>query len=270
MKKLILPISLIVLVGFTALVSAILTKNNFQQVNFNDNFGGVSGDHVTIHLKQGWNLLPLAFIADAGGRYWGNYKEGSTCSQDVFQNVWFYSPEFGDYYHIPVDKGEQLANIDDWRYPKTRGNDFLLNEFKNKYYHIYAGSAWVYSEKGCTLEGDEGIKLTSSQVGDEEQERSYKYDELVLRKGWNFIPVDMLMVASEASFSQIFEGCNVIKYNAWNNEKQDWVVLKEDMQSLDRFNSETPDKENIFSTLVIKTDSDCNLAKNIYGLLGAN
>ncbi len=262
-----LTIILVILVVFTTFTSAILTEDDFQQVVFNDNLGTVNGDHVTVNLKQGWNLLPLAFIADAGARYWGNYKEGSTCSQDVFQNVWFYSPEFRDYYHIPVDKGEQLSNIDDWVYPKTRGNNFLLNEFKNKYYHIYAGSAWIYSEGNCILEGDNGITLIYDQFNNDEQETSYKHDELVLRKGWNFIPVDMLMVASEVPFSQIFEGCNVIKYNVWDNEKQDWTVLEEDMQNLDGFNNETPDKENIFSTFVIKTDSDCNLAKNIYTLL---
>lgn len=70
---------------------------------------------------------------ESSGVYWSNFKEGQTCEQDIFQNVWCYSPVIGNYYHIPL--------IDDWGAPKTRNNDVLLNEFKAKYYHVYAGSA---------------------------------------------------------------------------------------------------------------------------------
>jgi hypothetical protein len=270
-KKIIMPIALILLVGLSFSVSAVLTKQDFQQITLNDNFGSVDGDDVTLNLKQGWNLLPLKFIAESGGRYWDNYENGkTTCEQEIFQNVWYYSPEFGDYYHVPVDKGEQLANIDDWRYPKTRGNDFLLGEFQNKFYHVYAGSAWIHSEKACSLSADSGVGLLSKEQVSEEQGKSYKFDELTLRSGWNFIPVDMLMSATEKPFGEIFAGCDILKYNVWDNQNQDWIIAKENMQDLEQFNNEVLNRENVFDTMVIKVGSDCKLGENIYNLLGAN
>lgn len=267
-KKIITPITLILLIGLPFSVSAVLTKQDFQQITLNDNFGSVNGDQVNLNLKQGWNLLPLKFIAEAGGRYWSNYENGATtCEQEIFQNVWYYSPEFGDYYHVPVDKDEQLANIDDWRSPKTRGNDFLLGEFQNKFYNVYAGSAWIYSEKPCSLRGDDGIGLLSKEQVSEEQGKSYKYDELTLKAGWNFIPVDMLMSATEVSFGEIFARCNIIKYNVWDNANQDWIIPKENMQDLNQFNNEIPNKKNVFDTMVLKIGSDCKLGENIYNLL---
>ena len=252
------------------LIATLVSANglqDFTNIVFNNNLGTVEANHVTVNLKEGWNLLPLKFVAEAAGRYWANYEEGVTCNQEVFQHVWFYSPLTKNYYHFPTDEDDPLETIDDWRYPKTRGNDFLLNEFQNKYYHIYAGSAWIYSENNCILEGDDGVGLVALHSSNETQDISYDYEDLVLKKGWNLIPIDFLMVSTGKSFGDIFEPCDVIKFNIWDNMNQEWQISKEEeTEMLPAFKNESPTIGDIFKTLAIKTNSDCRIGENILSL----
>ena len=238
-------------------VSATLTRDDFIRITFDNNLGSVTNNmHVTINVQKGWNVLPLGFIADAKSRYWGNYKEGQTCDMAVFDNVWMYSPVAKNYYHIPV--------MDDWVYPKSRENNFLLNEFRNKYYHVYSGGAWLYSSENCILEGDNGIELTTGGLYDNSMEdKRYKYDELVLKAGWNFVPIQMAMVAYEKPLKDIFEGCGVERYNIWDNRDQKWLLNSQEMGQLLGFDQKV-EPAVIFKTLVVKTSRDCYLGTNMF------
>lgn len=256
MKK-ILSVLLIIILGLSSGVFAIINENDFNKIILTDNLGNVTNSNdIKINLVEGWNLLPLEFIANANGEYHGNYKKGKTCNQDVFQNIWMYSPVSKDYYHIPV--------FDDWQYPKTRNNNFLLNEFKSNYFHIFAGSGWVYSNKKCILETSyHGVKLLRSNYNDEAQGKMSSYKKLILKTGWNLVPIDRLMVISETSLDKIFDGCGVQKYNLWDNKNQKWILSTEEMNKLIGFN-EKININDIFKTVLIKTSSDCYLGDNIF------
>ncbi len=247
MKKLVFFVLILISVGI--LVSAI-SQSDFLNVIFSENRGSVddaSRGHVTYDIGKGWNLVPLKFIMESAGRYWSNFKEGRTCEQDIFQNVWYYSPVRGSYYHIPA--------IDDWGAPKTRNNDVLLNEFKAKYYHIYAGSAWIYSPKNCILEGDDGTQLISGSYGNAEQEKVYQYKELILKAGWNFVPVDMKMVAYEKSLKDLFNSCSAQKFYKYDRSGNKWVEITAEVMSGNKLQI-----NQIFETILVKTTQDCNFA----------
>lgn len=274
-KKLILPISLIILIGLVGVVVALIDTEYQQQVNLNDQFGTIKYNEVvtrgisevSLNLKQGWNLLPLEFIGDAAGRYWAFNREGkTTCNQDIFYNVWYYSPELNDYYHVPIaNDSEGQINIRDWQSPKSRGNTFLTNEFQKKYYHIFYGSAWIYSEEDCALTTSMDVDFFTISGGKDGID--FTYDELTLKKGWNLIPVGGMMSVVGLSFAEIFRGCDVQKVNAWDNEHQKWLASEKEMTDfLSNFNKEVPNLERIFSTIAIKTGTDCKPMKNIYSI----
>jgi len=254
-KKLMLLLLSFVLLG--GLVSAALTREDFTNLQLSNNLGTVDDfkGHITINVQKGWNILPLKFIAEASGRYWGNFKEGQTCEQDIFQNVWYYSPVSGGYYHLP--------NIDDWRFPVSRNNNVLLTEFQNKYYHIYAGSGWIYSSKACILEGDEGVGLISMNYGGETGV-GYNYNELNMKAGWNFIPVDYLWSGQEMSLREVFSDCGMEKLNIWDSQNQKWTYDSAQMNNISYFAlDEKIAPSMVFKTLLVKTGKDCYLAKNV-------
>lgn len=229
-----------------------ISQSDFQNIVFSENRGNTDdesppGGHVTYNIGKGWNLVPLKFLAEASGRFWGNFKEGKTCEQNIFQNVWYYSPIRGGYYHIPV--------MDDWIAPKTRNNEVLLKEFKAKYYHIYSGSAWVYSSENCILEGDDGTSLVSGNYGDAEQEKGYRHTELVLKAGWNFVPVDIRMVAYEKSLKDLFDSCSPQKFYKYDKAKNKWMDIT---SQINLGNKLVPG--NIFETYLVKITNDCNFA----------
>ena len=241
-------IAIIFLILGLGTATATLSRTDFENVVFSDNRGSTneaSHGHVIYNINKGWNIVPLKFMMEASGRYNANEKEGQTCNRDIFQNVWYYSPVIKDYYHIPV--------IDDWGAPKTRNNNILLNEFKAKYYHIYAGSAWVYSLKNCILEGDDGTQLVSGSYGDEQQEKGYTHKELVLKAGWNFVPVDMRMAAYEKSLKELFDNCGATKFLVYDKNGNRWQDISASV------NNKIPISD-IFKTIVVKTTQDCNFA----------
>ena len=217
--------------------------------NYRIHNGEASGNfHVVVTLDQGWNLLPLDFIAESSGRYWSNYDiRDTTCSQDIFQNVWYYSPVRKEYYHLPA--------IDDWIYPKTRENEILMTEFSNKYYHIYSGSGWIYTPEPCSLAGDDGTSLYSQSYGDQTQDKEYRSEELVLKAGWNFISPDFNMYTLQKNFWEMLVPCGVDKAYGWHSDTQEWEnIIPEANQASDILQT-----TNIFETVLVKTRNDCNL-----------
>ena len=260
-QKIILSIAILSLLSLSVLVFAqgIPTQQppqhlvNIQQY-YEINNGYVENmDHVVVSLDKGWNLLPLKFIMETSGRYWSNYREGETsCEQDIFQNVWYYSPVARKYYPIPV--------IDDWGAPKTRENNFLLQEFRNKYYSIYAGSAWIYTPEACSLAGDSGTSLWSESYGDSEQEKSYRREELVMKAGWNFFAPDYGMYALQKNPWQLLESCGVEKAHGWHSDTQEWEnIINEVRGAMSQGDYDAIQTTNIFETVLVKTSQDCNL-----------
>jgi hypothetical protein len=230
--------------------SAVVSPSDLQNVVFSDDRGSTneaSHGHVTYNLVEGWNLVPLAFMYESSGRYWANHKEGRSCSQDIFQNVWYYSPVLKDYYHIPV--------MDDWASPVSRNNDLLLNEFKGKYYHVFSGSGWVYSPSDCILEGDSGTQLFADSYGSSELRPGYNKKELVLKSGWNFVPLDMHMAVYEKSLKELFASCQATRFYTYDPKSRKWVDASPEVSA----GKKIPFAD-IFKTYVVKTSRDCNFA----------
>jgi len=237
---------------FPTLVSATITKSDLQNVTFGNNRGSAEeagGGHVTYNLGEGWNLVPLKFLREASGRYHSYSQKGQACEQDIFQNVWYYSPVRKSYYQIPV--------MADWGAPRTRGNNVLLEEFRRKYYHIYGGSGWVYTSKNCSIEGDSGTQLISENYSDDQQGIGYNYKELVMKAGWNFVPVDLHMVIHEKSIVELFSACSPEKFYKYNKVSNEWLDLT-DAAKAD--SGSTLFVGDIFDTMLVKTRRDCNFA----------
>ena len=131
----------------------------------------------------------------------------------------------------------------------------LLNEFKAKYYHIYGGSAWIYSPENCIFGGSDGVELISENYGNTEQEKSYNYKELVLKAGWNFVPVDMKMVAYQKSLKDLFSSCGAQRFYKYDKANNQWIDAASESNSGDKL---MPD--DIFTTYLVKTTTDCNFA----------
>lgn len=250
MGKLFLGLALFLIVSASIAVSA-FSPQDFRNIVLSDNRGTIedafSSGHVTYAIGKGWNLVPLAFIQEAAGRYWSNHKEGQSCNQDIFQNVWYYSSTTNDYYHLPY--------IDDWGSPVTRNNAFLLNDFRAKYYSIYAGSGWIYSPENCILEGDSGGELISDSYGG--QAGGYQYKELTLKAGWNFVPIEPRMVYYEKTWKGVLEACGGDRIYHYDQPKNKWIDLTKNTEVLDR--KFMPG--DIFNTYLIKTTRDCALAE---------
>lgn len=252
---------LIILALLSSCAFGVMSIENFRNVQLGDpnhDFGKIDDfdGHVTLNVKQGWNIIPLRFLSSASGRYW-SFKKDTTCDQELFKNIYVYSPVVKQYSLVPV--------IDDWNYPKSRNNNFLLGEFQAKYYHAFAGAAWVYSPKACVIEADHGAKLLAMNGGSDPEGISYNYKDLKLKAGWNFVPVDYTMSALERTPKDIFDGCGVEKFNLWDAQNQQWVhTTSQHPESTDFAWDEPIAPGFIFSTFVIKTTKDCNLAKNVF------
>jgi hypothetical protein len=250
MKKTI--IIMIMLCIFSVGAYAVLATEPLTNFDLGNNQGHIdlATRHVTMNLKKGWNLLPLKFMYEASGRYWSNKKE-NTCEQDVFQSIYVYSPVKKQYTKLPV--------IDDWGAPKSRNNQYLLEEFAGKYYHIFAGSGWIYTPKDCILEGDDGATLIAGSYGSEGQDNSYTYDELVMKAGWNYIPVDYYWSLASRTFADVFDSCGVQKYYLWDNQNQSWIAASQQGFAW----NEKVSPLMTFTTILVKTSKDCKVAKNV-------
>ena len=238
---------------FPTFVSAALVESDFENVTFSNNRGRTTekaGNHVIYNLGKGWNLVPLKFLMEASGRYNSYYKEGQTCDQDVFQNIWYYSPVRADYYQLPT--------INDWGSPKTRGNDVLLKEFQQKYYHIYAGSAWAYTPESCSIEGDSGTQLLYGNYSNDQQEIGYSHKELILKAGWNFVPINMKMVGYEKSLVELLSPCGLEKAYTYDQLNNKWIDST--AAAKNQSGSSTLFVSDLFETILVKTSVDCNFA----------
>ena len=249
-----LCLSMLILVG--VLVSAITySPNDFVNIQLDKQRGFVQDEEIVrINIKQGWNLLPISFLASASGQ---NHRENA-CNQDIFYNVWIYSALDKKYYNIPTNENEDYE-LRNWISPKNQNDEFLLNEFNSKSYSVFAGSAWIYSEENCVLESQSGTELILGHG----EINTINNRDFVLKAGWNLIPIDKYMVFSEAPVSEFFNGCGVEDYVFWDNENQEWISNKNEFN----FNV-FPD--DIFKTFAVKTKTDCNFAKNILDLMDKN
>jgi len=81
----------------------------------------------------------------------------------------------------------------------------LIDACRSKNYKIIF-TQHVELEDGPFSKNSQGVQLISENYGNTEQEKSYNYKELVLKAGWNFVPVDMKMVAYQKSLKDLLGG----------------------------------------------------------------
>jgi hypothetical protein len=220
---------------------------------------------IKLNIKTGWNLIPLRLSYDTAGRYWSTYRAGqTTCTQDVAREVWMWSPVAGKY---------EFFVIDDWEAPNTRNNEFLQNEFEGQYYHAHLGSGWIYSAEDCVLAYDNtgfdipyaGYSLSAMYSGSQDQpSKNYNFDDLVLKRGWNFIPQDTWMTIDK-NYYNIFGNCEISKINIWNQDEQEWNIKSSADMVTAAQNMMEPSAPNIgqsdvFLTLLIKVENDCKIS----------
>lgn len=225
-----------------------------EEFSFMDGQGtATSHDHIEIRLDKGWNLVPIKYLAEASGRYHANYEEGISCDQDILQNVWYYSPAKNDYI--------LLENIDDWRFPVGRDKPEVLSEFKAQYYHAYAGSAWIRAPGPCTLAGDSGPSLISEHFSSMDG-YGYSREELILKAGWNFIPLTMRMAVFEHAFAEAIASCDPQRIFYWDSSTQSWIDMTGDhLSAIAQENyADTVGFGDVGATMVVKTGIDCHLA----------
>jgi len=221
------------------------------------------GNTVKLNVEQGWNLVPIKLLEGMAGRYWSLQKEGiTTCEYDVAHKTWMYSP---------VAKKYTNFVIDDWISPDSRNNAFLKNEFSSKYFHVFYGSAWIYSTKSCILAYDSvgaypsynmAVTASASEI---EASKNYTYAELTMKAGWNFFPIDTWMASLNKSNNDILGDCQVSKVNYWDATNQKWQLSATEMtDTANRLRDPTSPsifvQDSVFKTILIKTENDCKIS----------
>ena len=154
-KKLILPISLILLVGLVGFAYATMTPSvPLIEGNYN----------IEISINKGWNLVPTTPIL---GIYQGDdyaddvISSDSTIKRDSLKAVYYYDRNRDKYLQV-YPNAQEFVDYEN-----------SLAQEDEAYYRI--SSVWLYSDK-------EGV-LKYSRVG------VPKYNEVALEDGWNFLTI---------------------------------------------------------------------------------
>ncbi len=150
MKKLILPIGLIILIGFVVFVSAYIEQ--------------IQGDEdritYTASVRQGWNLLNAGiYVTNAGDPYFTN---NSDIKESDISAIFIFSPSTNQYIQIKPNLEEEKYNAEKRYYDGWTSK-------------IHSSSAWVYVKRDGMIEyvTDDVISMTKRE----------------LTSGWNFISV---------------------------------------------------------------------------------
>ncbi|MFH1586240.1 MAG: hypothetical protein ABID38_00100 [Candidatus Diapherotrites archaeon] len=216
---------------------------------------------ITFDIHEGWNLVPLKMLNELGGIYWSSFDKGiTTCSQDTAQYIWMHSPAVNRY---------ELFIGDDWGAPDSRNHSFLQNEFRSKYFHAHAGSGWIFSVSDCKLSIPAtspypNYKLDSSgnySLDGDQPSKPHKYGDLIIKKGWNFIPYDTWMVGK--NLREIFSDCEITKRNSWDAKNQKWELGGEEMNvTKEILEDKTITTYAVYSTELLKFADDCRISRN--------
>lgn len=193
-KKIILPISLIFLVGLAVFVSA--TKNTMiginvpepgHELNFND-------FETTIELNKGWNLV-MGFFPDY-------ISSSSEIKKSNIKAVFMYSPDINGYISL---------------HPKLElTREFLVSKGIDRQDEYYDDSAnlyayWAYSDKAGKM------TFTINHLS------YYNMKNVFLKNGWNFVGINPEMIEDDIfTWESIRGNCNIQKIYAWDYENQDW------------------------------------------------
>ena len=209
-KKIILPISLILLVGLAVFVSA--NQNWFYSVGSNDY-------QLTVEVTEGWNLLQ--------GFYPEFISAGSQITSSSIKAVFMYSPEKNKYIEI---------------YPENKLPTSGLSQ-SDEYYDDGAGlySYWVYIENiqtcndpACEVQGGKLNKLVYTL-------HLTDLDNIQMKKGWNFVGINPNLYNGEYNPNEGYEGeyfswdaikndCSYEKIYFWNPETKGWTQISSDTQ----------------------------------------
>ncbi len=150
MKKLILPIAVILLVGFIVIVSATMTV-----INEKDN---VKQYDVEIQVTKGWNLIASGFIFASDLNY---LDEGGDIKKENIKAVYVYADKINEYISSYPKYDERLYSAN--------------NYFKGDEQNIIGHSNWIYVDKSGTLKyKTKAIKTI---------------DSTKLFSGWNFVSI---------------------------------------------------------------------------------
>ncbi|MBS3080378.1 hypothetical protein J4221_02825, partial [Candidatus Pacearchaeota archaeon] len=195
----ILPIALVLLVGFSILVSAYMIPNTWPTRP------DIVGYEVTMPVQEGWNLLPPIFYMDEA-----ILPDSEIQKQDI-SYMWYYSTNQNKYFQIYPDMDVQSAEETDGPIVETDYDNYVMTS-----------GAWVYSKKAGTLKYNLFVS---------------NYDYMNKRKllgGYNFI-----VLTPEMMGKSLWENkgtCNIVKAYGWENEgdRQRW----DDVGLYDRINSQ--------------------------------
>jgi len=251
-----------IIFAFILIIPALVTA----QTLLNQHTQTWNNSMCTFNIKSGWNLVPLEALHSASGQYWTNYRSNlTTCDQSIARNAWMWSPVAGKYENFVMS---------DWDSPDSRSNQFLINEFGNKYFHVYYGSAWIYSKKDCMLTrtgfpAGMAAKLSSNQL-EPSKDETY-FENLTLKSGWNFVAIDTWMQGK--TLADVFSYCTISKINSWNPNTRQWNLGSSEMESaannLDNYeiplystNDEggLQSSDAVFGTVLVRVNGDCRIS----------
>ncbi len=231
MKKLILPVSLILILGIMTFVSALWTYP------YQDN------EKVTFTLRDGWNMIPNSY----------DYVEMMNQIQTEAVVVWALDPTTKKFLLFGGEGVTPSADAEAFAQKLKTDKSLELN-------YNYGGS-WVYWNKGekqfqkTLTSADFELKKNWQKQYNKDFSGGSEIKTVKLYNGWNFIAISAGMI--DSTLNEVFGSCNPEKVAKWVTlpDKTGW-----DVQSYtSEMGSAKITKYSLGDAFLIKVKNDCNL-----------
>ncbi len=221
MKKIILPICLVVLVAVGIFVLAETSEGEY-------NPAGIDG---SVTLEKGWNLVTIYGINREIFYDIGSEADEKSVNDFGIKAIYFYDRDNKEYVRLhPNQESNKVNNL------QSRLN-WQGNTEKRKEYAFFTNSAvWIYSEKKQTF---------NFQTLD----GPFFINYFNLKQGWNFLYVTPEMIGK--NLNDIKGNCNIQKSHAWWAERQEWDLID--------LNDAPFPEDSVGYGIILKVSNDCKL-----------
>jgi len=261
MKKLILPISLVLLLGVMTFVIAEMPSSDVTRIEKGTTYDFISGCSKNtgcneyqgfktyFKIYKGWNLVPANGEGVASPRTFclDNPNDFGT---SFLKYKFIYFPGVG------YIGGKISGNNDNFVDSNTQqrfetqvrsmGEEDIMSFMLSPY--------WVYSEKSC----GEYPAATNFYRDIDRAKSNEVINKIKLKKGWNMFYLHPVFLNEK--LKDVIGTCNIEKANVWNPVNQKWDLTSEESTSRvnDLLNTQITE-ELLYMPLLIKVTDNCKL-----------
>lgn len=265
MRKLLLLISIVLLLGVMTFVMAEMPASSVVRTEKGTTWDFVSGCYpntgdgcinylgIRTHFKlyKGWNLVPNS------GEGVQSPRTSCASNQNDFSTtyikyLYFYFPSAG-YIGGKIDSNS--GNLADASVQQKFMNQVNLMGQQNYLYYATPRVSWVYSENSCEFE------LATNFYNDLERSQ-FQLDKVKLNQGWNMIYLHPLLINHK--LNDVIGDCQIESANVWNPVNQAWDLTGSQSTTRvnDLLNTEI-NEENVYMPLLLKVTNDCTFGTSV-------